>query len=77
MANTITVPVSDRDVADEKAVVPWVNKEALPLLRQIRKALNNKQATIADPAGGGTVDTEARAAIASIIDAIQTFGVIE
>lgn len=30
---------------------------------------------IADPAGGSTTDTEARAAIAEIIDALEAFGI--
>lgn len=34
------------------------------------------QTTIADPAGGATVDAEARAAINTIIDRLQAFGFI-
>ena len=33
--------------------------------------------TIADPSGGTTVDTQSRTAIASIIDALQTAGIIQ
>lgn len=32
---------------------------------------------IADPAGGGTVDTEARAAVASILDLLIAAGLME
>ena len=35
-----------------------------------------KQSTISDPAGGGTQDAEARAAINDLIDVLQTFGFI-
>ena len=35
-----------------------------------------RQSTISDPAGGATVDAEARAAIATIIDRLQAFGFI-
>lgn len=38
--------------------------------------LTEQQATIADPAGGATVDAEARTAIAAIIDALQAHGLI-
>lgn len=77
MANTITLPVSDRTVSRPEDLVPWANKEAIPLLRQIRAALNNKQTAISDPTGGGTIDVEARAAIVLIIDKLQAFGVTE
>jgi hypothetical protein len=33
------------------------------------------QAKIADPASGGTVDTQARTAINAIIDALEAFGI--
>ena len=33
-----------------------------------------QQASIADPAGGGTVDTQARTAINSILDVLDNFG---
>ena len=36
----------------------------------------DQPATVADPAGGGTVDTEARAAINAIIDRLQELGLI-
>jgi hypothetical protein len=35
-----------------------------------------QQATISDPSGGGTVDTNARTAINTIIDRLQAFGLI-
>lgn len=35
-----------------------------------------KQAAIADPSGGATQDAEARAAINSIIDALQSIGLL-
>lgn len=35
-----------------------------------------RQAHIADPAGGGTVDTEARTAIGSILDVLELFGLV-
>ena len=35
-----------------------------------------QQDTIADPSGGATIDTEARAAINLIIDRLQAFGLI-
>lgn len=37
---------------------------------------NDQIATITDPTGGATTDTEARAAIADIIDALQAAGII-
>ena len=36
----------------------------------------DQQAAIPDPAGGGTVDTEARAAIVSLINVVEAFGFI-
>ena len=36
----------------------------------------DQPATVADPSGGSTVDTEARAAIASLIDRLQELGLI-
>lgn len=39
-------------------------------------ASGTQAALIADPAGGATQDAEARAAIASIIDALQAFGIV-
>jgi hypothetical protein len=36
----------------------------------------DRPATVADPAGGGTVDTEARTAINDIIDRLQELGLI-
>lgn len=36
----------------------------------------DQPATVADPAGGGTVDTEARTAINAIIDRLQELGLI-
>jgi len=36
----------------------------------------DQPATVSDPAGGGTVDTECRAAVASIIDRLQELGLI-
>lgn len=35
-----------------------------------------QQAAISDPAGGATTDAEARAAIASILDALKAHGLI-
>lgn len=40
------------------------------------KVIGEQQAFIADPAGGSTTDTEARAAIASIIDVLIAHGLI-
>jgi hypothetical protein len=36
----------------------------------------DQPATVADPSGGSTVDTEARAAIAAIIDALEELGLV-
>ncbi len=36
----------------------------------------DRPATVADPAGGGTIDTEARTAINDIIDRLQELGLI-
>jgi len=36
----------------------------------------DQQATIADPAGGATVDAEARTAINALIDAVQALGLV-
>jgi len=38
---------------------------------------HSKEATIADPAGGGTVDAEARTAIDALIDALENTGIID
>lgn len=40
-----------------------------------RAATGTQAAKIADPAAGTTVDAEARAAIVSIIDALEAFGI--
>lgn len=39
-------------------------------------ASGTQAAAISDPTGGTTTDTEARAAINDILDALQTFGII-
>lgn len=39
-------------------------------------AVANQQATIADPAGGGTVDAESRTAIDAILDLLQAYGLM-
>jgi len=39
-------------------------------------ASGTQAALISDPDGGTTADTEARAAISSIIDALQAFGIV-
>ena len=36
----------------------------------------DQPATVADPAGGGTIDTEARTAIGEVIDRLQELGLI-
>lgn len=40
-SNTIATPLSDREIGDEKGILPFLNKEARPLLREIRKVLNS------------------------------------
>jgi hypothetical protein len=40
------------------------------------KVVGNRQATIAPPSGGGTIDAQGRTAIASIITALQAHGLI-
>lgn len=40
-----------------------------------RIAYGTQQAKIFDPSGGTTEDTQARAAIAAIIDALEAFGI--
>lgn len=42
-----------------------------------QRVVSARQVAIADPAGGSVVDSEARAAIASIISALQSHGLVE
>lgn len=42
MPATVQIPVSDRQVRDDKAVVPFLNKEVIPALQALRKAANAK-----------------------------------
>lgn len=42
MRNTVTRAVSDRQVKDETDVIPVLNKELLPLVREFRDALNTE-----------------------------------
>lgn len=41
---TVTTPVSERQLAKPEELVPWANKEILPLLRESRGALNQVSA---------------------------------
>lgn len=49
---TITTPVSDRPVADTDALLPWANKEIVPLARELRAFANQRAVQTA------TVDTD-------------------
>jgi hypothetical protein len=75
VANLIPLPLSDRPLGSIDDVLPFLNKELVPLLRQIRTALNDQQAAITAPSGGGTIDVEARAAIVHILTALTGFGI--
>lgn len=48
---SVTTPVSDRPVADDKALLPWANKEMIPLARELRGFANQRAVQT------GTVDT--------------------
>lgn len=52
---TIVTPVSDRQLADADSVLPYLNREGIPLLREIRAALNQEgsQLRAAVTAGAG------------------------
>lgn len=45
MRQTVDFPVSSRDVLRDEQVREWVNREALPVLRQARAALNVESVT--------------------------------
>lgn len=45
-------------------------------LADIEAVVNEQQAAITDPTGGGTVDTQARTAIIAILDALRAHGLI-
>ncbi len=45
---TVTVPLSESGITD-KNVVSWVNKELIPLLRQLKSAANTAPATSTIP----------------------------
>jgi len=57
---TITTPVSDRPVADADALLPWANKEIIPLARELRSAANQRAQAFY------TVDTEAVGAFGTL-----------
>ena len=40
MANTIRTPLSERPLGRPQDILPFLNKEAIPLLREMRAALN-------------------------------------
>ncbi len=42
-SNTITVPLAERQLGKPNDVQPFLNKEAIPLLRQVRSTLNFTQ----------------------------------
>lgn len=42
-ANTVKTPVSDRLLRDGDDVVPWGNKEVIPLLRELRAVANYQE----------------------------------
>jgi hypothetical protein len=46
-------------------------------LNVLEKVIENQQAVIADPAGGATIDAEARTAIIAILTALRAHGLIE
>lgn len=48
MANVIRTALSDRQVANERAAVVFLNKEAIPLLREMRNVLNTGGAITGD-----------------------------
>lgn len=58
MNATVTAPVSDRGVSED-SVIPWVNREAIPVLRQLRQAANyaSCERQEADSAGDGNYVT--------------------
>lgn len=81
MANVIAFPLSDRPVASEKDVVPFLNKELVPLVRQIRTALNSTPIVIgADVQAAITAPTDlptALVAINAIRQVLIEFGLTE
>lgn len=75
--NLIPTPLSERPLGSLDEVLPFLNKELVPLVRQIRAALNNRQNSIVAPTGGATIDAESRTAIVALIAAVKAFGVTE
>lgn len=80
-SNLITAALSDRQLNGDKDTVPFLNKEAIPLLRQIRTALNGtpialshaRDAAIASPVDLATALT----AIDAIRQVLIDFGLTE
>lgn len=82
MANVIPFPLSDRPVSSEQDVRPFLNNEAIPLLRQIRTTLNESALRLdvetSSPAIAAPVDLPtALVAINQIRQVLIDFGLTE
>ena len=65
-----------RNIVIGTATGTKIGTETTQKIGFLSKSPVSQQATISDPAGGGTVDTQARTAINSLIDVLQAFGFI-
>lgn len=54
MKNTVTRALSDRPVKDEQAAVDFLNKELVPVVKEMRDVLNVRSSTDVDMVTNGT-----------------------
>jgi hypothetical protein len=70
-SNLITTPLADRQVGGPQDVLPFLNKEAIPLMREMRTKLNSTQVQLlADRAAAIAAPTDLASALVAI-DAIR------